>query len=441
MTTTTAAVTKDFKTTPYWWDDTPIPDVTAADIPKQTDIVIIGGGLSGLMVALDLARSGLEVTVFDAGYAGEHASTRNFGAIGRTIRLGFSELERRYGLEFATRVYQEARGWVDYTADFIERENIECRFKRAGRVIAAHCAKAYESSARELETMSRYLEVDTFMLPRDQQHLELGSTVYHGCAVYTDVGHLDPGRYHAAVKTRAESAGAKILNATRVTNIERDGAKFRVKTDRGITVCDQVVLATNAETGVDNALFKYFHRRTLPVSLYSAVSEPLPVEVMERVFPTARTVLETRRLYTGIRPLVGENRLLVVSQHLVQFASPVEAAHALRKDLEARYPELANIKFSHVWEGRFCITFDWLPHMGSHEGVHYLHGLNGAGVPACGYLGHKLAQRILGHSDGDSVFADRLYPKRTGYRGNAWFLPFIGHLYRALDRRESGLSR
>ena len=97
--------------------------------------------------------------------------------------------------------------------------------------------------------------------------------------------------------------------------------------------------------------------------------------------------------------------------------------------LEARrgfaYPRLASVRFSHVWRGRFAAIFDWLPHMGTHEGIQNLHALVGAGVPACGYLGHELAQRILSRPNRDTVFTDRHCPQRFGYHGSIRLLPLV----------------
>lgn len=438
-----AAVTRDFRTTPYWWEAAPLDPCAdpSPEVPERADVAVIGGGLSGLTVALHLARGGLDTVVFDADRPGEHASTRNFGAIGRTIRPKFTDLVERGGLEFAVRVYEEAKAWVEHTADFIEREGIDCRFRRDGRVVGAHSPGAYDAAARELEATARHLDVQTGMVPRAEQSRELGSDVYHGGCVLADVGHLDPARYHAGVRQRAVDAGARIVPGTRVTAVERGANRFRVSTARGVVNAEQVVLATNAETGADHALFRYFRRRIVPVAVYSAVTEPLPPGLVGEILPRARTVLETRRLYTALRPVVGEDRLLAVGQHLVNHRSEAVAAAALRRDLAVRYPQLAPVRFSHVWRGRFAVTFDWLPHLGTHEGVHYLHGLVGAGVPACGYLGHKLAQRILSRPNRDTVFADRRYPQRFGYRGSTWFLPLLGRWYRALDRREAGLPR
>ncbi len=308
-------------------------------------------------------------------------------------------------------------------------------------MVAAHSPAAYDAAGRELDAMRRHLRVETEMVPAREQHRELGSDVYHGCLVLHDVGHLDPARYLDGVARLAAAAGARLVSHTRVVGVGRKGDGFEVVTDRGRVAAREVVLATNAETGSDNAMFRYFRRRVVPVELYSGVSEPLDPARLASVFPTGRTVLETRRLYLGMRPIEGENRLLVVGRHMRPYRSTAAAAQALKADLVVRYPALAGMRFSHLWPGRFCVTFDWLPHMGSHDGVHYLIGLNGAGVPAAGYLGTILARRILGRPNRESVFADRPYPTRPGYTGSAWFLPAIAAWYRHADRREAGLSR
>ena len=402
---------------------------------------MVGGGYSGLFTALTVARGGRSVTLIEAGRVGNFASTRNFGAIGRTIRVKFSDLARRDGIETAIRVYEEAREWADFTAAFVEREKIDCRFHRGGRVVGAHCVSAYDAMVRDLDEMSRYMSVETEMVPRAEQRRELGSDVYQGCAVLHDVGHLHPGRYLNGVVDRVLAEGVQIAPDTRVTGIDRQGEVFKITTSRGRVIARDVVLTTNAETGTDNPLFRYFHRRVVPVHLYSAVTEPLDDSLLQSVVPTGRTVLETRRLYLGLRPIEGENRLLAVSRHMTHYRNEEQAAAAIKLDLIARYPQLADVRFTHCWSGRFAITFDWLPHIGTRNGVHYLIGLNGAGVPAAGYLGQKLGLRLLGQTNSETVFADRPYPTRLGYTGRTWFLPALAAFYRYADRRESGLSR
>ena len=103
---------------------------------------------------------------------------------------------------------------------------------RAGRVIAGLSQHAYDASERELEAMQRHIDVATTMLPR-QQHKELNSNVYHGCAVYSDVGHLDPMKYFAAVYQLALSVGVDVIEQTSVTDIFKDGTEHIVTTSKG----------------------------------------------------------------------------------------------------------------------------------------------------------------------------------------------------------------
>ena len=67
-------------------------------------------------------------------------------------------------------------------------------------------------------------------------------------------------------------------------------------------------------------------------------------------------------------------------------------------------PDLAGVRLSRVWKGQCAGTFDFMPHVGRHEGLWYAMGYNFAGVPMGSYLGLKLAQQILGKAEGASVF-------------------------------------
>ena len=78
------------KTTPLWWDETQLPDLDATPLPKQADIVIIGGGFAGLSAALTAARQGRQVVILDAGTPGlAGAAMRNAGITSGSIRYSY----------------------------------------------------------------------------------------------------------------------------------------------------------------------------------------------------------------------------------------------------------------------------------------------------------------------------------------------------------------
>ena len=73
--------TDDLKTTPYWWDETPRPDLSNAEIPAnpelpaKADVVVIGAGYTGLSAALQTARGGRHTVIVDAEDVGWGCST------------------------------------------------------------------------------------------------------------------------------------------------------------------------------------------------------------------------------------------------------------------------------------------------------------------------------------------------------------------------------
>ena len=78
----------DYKREPFWWEAARPTTQYSVDLPKKTEVLIVGSGYSGLSAALELARSGRSVTVVDAMAFGEGASTRNGGCVSAGINIG-----------------------------------------------------------------------------------------------------------------------------------------------------------------------------------------------------------------------------------------------------------------------------------------------------------------------------------------------------------------
>src|SRR5258705_13592233 len=83
---------KDFKARPWWGEGWHPTKEASQDPPRKTDVLVVGAGYGGLSTALELARSGVEVTVLERGDFGVGASTRNGGAGsgGTNLGKGFS---------------------------------------------------------------------------------------------------------------------------------------------------------------------------------------------------------------------------------------------------------------------------------------------------------------------------------------------------------------
>ena len=98
----------NFTEIPYWWDALPgAREAAVPPLPASVDVAVVGGGLTGVSAAHELACAGRHVVVFDAGEPGFGASSRNHGMLGRNFKHPFKTLMETVGLGEAIGYYRE----------------------------------------------------------------------------------------------------------------------------------------------------------------------------------------------------------------------------------------------------------------------------------------------------------------------------------------------
>ena len=81
-----------------------------------------------------------------------------------------------------------------------------------------------------------------------------------------------------------------------------------------------------------------------------------------------------------------------------------------------------------------AFTFDFMPKIGIHDGIHYALGCNGGcGIVMMSWLGRKVAKKILVTGEPASALESLNYRGRAFYSGNPWFLPIVGNWWRFRD--------
>lgn len=432
----------DFQASPYWWEAWRPNADGSADVPARADVAIVGAGYGGLATALELRRAGTAVVVIEANAFGSGASSRNGGAVSGGINLGKGLSGRRSADQ--DELAREAAGMLRDAADslalleeIIARERIECCYERKGRFVGAYTPKHYDQLARKIDALNREAGSEASMLTKARQHEEIASDFYYGGMVVRRSGKLHPALYCKGLLDACRRHGVTLCAQTRVTRITRRPQDFLVQTDRGDVAAREVVIATNGYTGDVTPALK---RRVLPVASHIIATEELAPEVAASLIPQGKTISDTPRVLTYYRMSPDGRRVLFGGRARFTQAGPQVSVPALHRMMITRFPQLARVRVTHAWTGNVAFTFDFLPHMGRQDGMHYLLGCNGSGVAMMTYLGTQTARKILGGANRVSAFDERDFPTAPFYDGNPWFLPLVGGYYRLRDRLDRWMA-
>ncbi len=411
-----------------WTETAPLPTIPRAPLPASSDVVIIGGGYTGLSAARTLARLGLEVTVLEQHIVGWGASGRNGGFILPGYKPEMEELERRLGPERAAGMFRLTLDAIEHVAALIRDERIDCNFVRCGAVTLAakpgHMA-ALEASARFLHERLGY---QTELLGRTEIGREIDSRRYHGALVDPGACAVHPARYVRGMAASAARNGARIQENVPVLRVRRAKGGFEIITRDAAIRAREVLAATN---GYTPRALSSLRRRVVPIGSYQIATAPLSPELAQRLVPRGRVFSDTKHLLYYFR-LSPDHRMVFGGRASFTPTGIARIAAILRAGMREVFPQLSTVDTEFAWSGKVAYPLDHLPHVGRLDGVHYSMGYCGHGVALATYLGHRMAEVIAGDGQIPDLGSER-FRALPFFNGFPWFLPLIGGYYRARD--------
>ena len=375
----------------------PAPQTPAFAGEKEADVVVVGGGFTGLSTALHAAEAGAKVVLLETAEPGWGASGRNGGQVIPGLKLEADELIARYGAERGEALFQFGQRAADLVFDLIERHAIACHAERRGWIQAAHGPPAIAlAEKRAAECAERGAKVELLSAARIGELT--GTEGYVGGWIHHGGGMLQPLSFARGLAAAALAAGAAIHGHSPVTALVREGALWRVETPGGQVRAQQVVLATNAYSG---PLWPGIEASVIPIFSYQVATRPLSDNLRRSILAGGLPVSDTRRLLRYFR-LDHTGRLLVGGRGALREAEELRFYAGILKSLRTLYPQVGDIDVDYCWAGRVAITIDHVPHL--HEpapGLHAMLGFNGRGVAMATACGKMLAERLRGAAPND----------------------------------------
>ncbi len=327
----------------------------------RCDVLVVGGGITGALIADELARHGHEVAVVEQRDIGWGSSAASTALLQYEIDTHMTELAADYGEDAAVLAYgacADAIGQLQALATDLRGVD----FRRADSLYYASRRRHRSALHAEYALRRKHGFGVRWLEPGD---VEDGYGFSAPAAILSDLAaSIDPYRMAHRLLARLQRNGMQVFDRTTISALRLTSRGVVATTSEGVQVrCGHVVLAA----GYANQ--QWLEQRVARNrSSYAFVTDPLPAEALG---PLRRTMLwESARPYLYVRS-TADLRLLVGGEDDAldiparRDARVERKARRLADKLQRLFPQLA-LTPAFAWAGTFAETRDGLPFFGAH---------------------------------------------------------------------------
>ncbi|KZF02047.1 MULTISPECIES: NAD(P)/FAD-dependent oxidoreductase [unclassified Rhodococcus (in: high G+C Gram-positive bacteria)] len=390
----------------YWLDrpERPAPR-TRHTGSTAADLVIVGGGFTGLWAALHAAEENpnRSIVLLEGDRIAEGATGRNGGFCAASLTHGLGNGLDRYADELPEllRMGTETLDAICATAD---RYGIDADIERTGELDIANFDWQVDD-LRELGDEGRRLAQPMEYLDAAAVQSRITSPMARGALFDPDVAMIDPAKLAWGLADAAESLGVRIHENTRALSIGKSGTGIRVKTGYGTIEAGKVLLATSASKSLRRKLRHWI----VPVWDYVIMTEPLTSAQLADIGWSGREGLADSGNRFHYFRLTADNRILFGGWDAHYFyggdTDPRRTQHPeefalLAEHLLQMFPSLEGIRATHAWGGSIdtCSRFSAFWDLGMNGRVASIAGFTGLGVGAS-HFGARTALDLLDGKD------------------------------------------
>jgi glycine/D-amino acid oxidase-like deaminating enzyme len=411
----------------YWVASagTPPPDDGPVLADTDADVVVIGGGSTGMSTALYLAREhGIVATVLEAAQTAWGCSSRS-GGQGQNAngRLSRSQWIERWGLDVARKLDTEVRTGFDNFRELTKE--IACEAYDGGHLYLAHRPKKLDYLREMTRVRNEVFGYRTRMLTPGEVREQHCDEREHVGAMHEAEGiGIHPLKFTFGLMQKARDLGVKVHPSSPVQGWKTVNGVHHLSTPGGVVRAKRVVVCTGGYTG--QQLTPLLKNKILPILSNSVVTRPLTdAEMAACNFRTKTFMTDTRTLRFYYRLLEG-NRLQLGSRSAITGAEAEDPRHLqlLTDAIARKFPPLAGIAIDHSWWGWVDVSHDMMPRItrpDPKETVWHALGYGGNGVAASTWAGKRIAERVAGKDTGQEVFNLPIYNSPLQYP-NIWNL-------------------
>ncbi|HUE94794.1 FAD-binding oxidoreductase [Pseudomonas sp.] len=390
-----------------------------ADI--EADVVVIGGGFSGINTALELAEKGFtNIVVLEGRYLGFGGTGRNGGQIMAGIGHDLEKIRKDVGEEGLRAIFEISDQGAEIIKSRIEKYDIDADFCHGYGYMGFNARQEKTLAVWEKEFKALSPQHEIRLLVGSELKQIIGSDAYSSGLMHMGAGHVHSLNLLLGEAKALASHGAKIFEYSPALEVTY-GERVTVRTAKGSVKASKLLWACDSFL---NKLEPELHKSTINTFAFQMMTEPLSDDLIERISPI-------RGAYSDIRPVIDYYR--VTKENRLLFGAATPFIEHIPGDLKAWnrnlmlkiFPYLKDVKIDLAWGGPMACSPNLFPQLGSlpnHPNVFFVQGYSGFGVTPSHIICKVLAE---GMSEGSARYDLISSVRRTQVLGKDQIRPLL----------------
>ena len=395
----------------------------------ETDICIIGGGITGISTAYYLTKENLKVTVLDMGKIGFQTTGNSTAKITSQHGLFYKDLKDSKGEDFARLYYDANEDAIKNIKKIVEKEKIQCDLECQSAYVLAANREEVQKVKDEVEVVRGFGGHAEYL---EREDIDKNLLILNPLAAirFKNQAQFNYYKYTIELAKICKNLGANIYENTKVVDVRDEKDYYYLETEDGYKIKAKYLVITTKYPIINIPGF-YF------MKMYQSTSYGISIPVKEKLFDGMYITSTNPKV--SLRMAKVDNNIIkdVVDGNIENYAkqdkenrkrvkekqnSKIDNEYVLivvgadhktgeKTDLSNSYKKLENIakqiypqgKVENYWNTEDCITLDKIPYIGKYsnmwENAHVATGFNKWGITTSNIAANIITDMIIGRKN------------------------------------------